>query len=162
MSAASGPANAESQHEQPEPVQPGRDELLAMAWADHELSGEELRSFELRMADDVRLAQLVAEYQRLAVMARNARAPEPMDAEWSRLRRSPLQSALRRGSLLLLASGLLALSAVALWRLFASELSMGLKLCSTAALAGTVLYFLAILRARLSTRAYDPYRSVRR
>ena len=142
--------------------QPPEDALLAMAYADRELGGEALRRFELRLAEEPELARLVSEHQQLAVLARNACPVEPMDPEWARLRRSPLQRALRGAGLLLLALGLTVLIGVALWRLLHSDLPPGLKLGSAAALLGTILYFAAIARARWRTRAYDPYRNVRR
>jgi|GEM_PF-628406 len=156
------PQFSETQPQFSETQPPQRDELLAMAYSDQQLQGEERVQFELRLADDCELAQRVAEYQHLAVMARNARAPEPMDQEWARLRRSPLQQALSRLGLWLLLGGMLSICGVALARLWTSELSSGLKLGSAAAVLGTLLYFLAALRARLRTRAYDSYRSVRR
>jgi hypothetical protein len=142
--------------------QPPEDALLAMAYADRELGGEVLRRFELRLAEEPELARLVSEHQQLAVLARNARPVEPMDPEWARLRRSPLQRTLRGAGLLLLALGLTVLIGVALWRLLHSDLPPALKLGSAAALLGTILYFAAIARARWRTRAYDPYRNVRR
>ncbi|MEY2784159.1 MAG: hypothetical protein RL277_363 [Planctomycetota bacterium] len=142
--------------------QPPDDALLAMAYADRELSGEALRRFELRLAEEPELARVVSEHQRLAVLARNARPVEPMDPEWARLRRSPLQRALRGAGLLLITLGLALLSGVAFWRLMHTDLPPALKLGSAAALLGTLLYFAAIARARWRTRAYDPYRNVRR
>jgi len=60
------------------------------------------------------------------------------------------------------ALGLALLSGVAFWRLMHTDLPPALKLGSAAALLGTLLYFAAIARARWRTRAYDPYRNVRR
>ncbi|MFM7282575.1 MAG: hypothetical protein ACKO32_12430 [Planctomycetia bacterium] len=142
--------------------EPAQDDLLAMAYADRELSGAELRRFELRLADDPRLARLVSEHQRLAVLARNARPVEPMDLEWARLRRSPLQRTLRGLALLLFAASMLFLGGFILWRLFESGIALPWKLAATAAVLGALLYFAAIARARWRTRAYDPYRNVRR
>jgi anti-sigma-K factor RskA len=141
---------------------PGDDALLAMAYADRELTGEALRRFELRLAEEPELARVVNEHQRLAVLARNARPAEPMDLEWARLRRSPLQRALRGAGLVLITFGLALLTGVALWRLWHTDLAPALKLGAGAALLGTLVYFAAIARARWRTQAYDLYRNVRR
>ncbi len=144
------------------PREPTRDELLAMAYVDGELAPEERADFERRLAVEEPLRREVALLERLAVIARASRPREPMDFEWERLRRDPLQ---RAGGLLawvLLGLGSLGLLAWAVVRLLGSDLERVPKILILAALSGLALLFAVTLRARLRTRRYDPYGEIER
>ena len=71
--------------DEPEPT---RDELLTMAYVDGELDDAARSAFEARLQGDERLAREVAALRRLAVLARHAAGPEPIDHEWERIRGS--------------------------------------------------------------------------
>lgn len=142
--------------------EPTRDELFAMAYADGELQGAEREAFERRLAERADLRLAVAHQRRLAVLARNAAGPEPMDHEWRALARDPLQRAgLGLGWALLLGGLALGLG----WGLYAvwtSELAPALRLGLCAAALGFALLLGGALRARLRTRANDPYTELQR
>ncbi|MEC8494787.1 MAG: hypothetical protein VXZ39_07690, partial [Planctomycetota bacterium] len=57
---------------------PPPDELLAMAFADGELSPEERLAFEQRMVREEGLARLVSEHMALDVLARRVAPKEPL------------------------------------------------------------------------------------
>jgi anti-sigma factor RsiW len=146
----------------PSEREPSRDELLAMAYADGELAGEERAAFERRLAEDVQLAREVARYQSLQVLARQAAPPEPMDFEWRRLARDPLQRALAFGGWLLAALGALGLVAWGEYVVAVSDMPLLPKLALGGLVLGIALLFAAAIRARLRTHAYDPYTEVQR
>jgi anti-sigma factor RsiW len=142
--------------------EPTADELTAMAYVDGELPVEERAAFELRLAAEPALAREVTALQRLAVLARHAAGPEPIDAEWSRLRQSPLHRAGQGLAWSLLGvAGVAAIGWLAL-ELARSSFSWPLRVALGALLLGLVLLFLLTLRARLRTLPYDPYTEVRR
>ena len=86
---------------------------------------------------------------------------EPMDHEWQRLERDPLQRAGMAGGLLLLVVGALGLAAWIAWSaLTGGEGTLGLGLSLGCLLVGSLGLYLATLRARLRTRPYDPYRDI--
>ncbi len=143
--------------------EPSADELLAMAYADGELSAGERAAFEARLAAEPALGREVAELRALAVLAQRLAPQEPMDHEWRRLAADPVQ----RGAVGLgwigLMAGAVGLGGLALWR-FATDPSIdvverGLVL---ALVGGAALLLTAAVRARLRTLPYDPYRSVER
>jgi len=142
--------------------EPSRDQLLAMAYADGELAGEEQRHFEARLAQSPALARDVSHYRRLQALARQVAPPEPMDFEWRRLARDPVQR-------LLLAAGwtLLVLAGVTLvvwgeYSIAVSAMPLLPKLALGGLLLGGLLLTAAALRGRLRTRPYDPYTEVQR
>jgi len=141
---------------------PTTDELLAMAYADGELSPQAVRDFETRLARESRLRVLVADQQRIAVLAREAAPAEPLELASLIVERGAPMSALAFLGRALLALGLawtilwLALSALdGAWRppLAGAALSAALGLVLLAARAWAV---------RRATRHLDPYRDVRR
>jgi anti-sigma factor RsiW len=143
--------------------QPTDDELNAMASVDAELAPHDRATFESRLADEPALAQEVARLRSLSLLARQSAPPEPMDHEWARLERDPIQrSSLGLGALLVLVSstGLLG------WLLYAvavdDELEAFPKTLLLASAAGFGLWFLAVLRGRLRTRSLDPYTAIKR
>ncbi len=134
-----------------------------MAYVDGELSQEEARQFEQGLAADPTLAKEVAELRALEVMARQMAAPEPMDYEWDRLSRDPLQRAGVGLGFALIMIGVLGLACFGTWTIgFQSDLSLTLKCLSLGTIAGFTLIFLTVLRGRLRTLPYDPYTNIKR
>jgi anti-sigma factor RsiW len=142
--------------------EPSQDELLAMAYADGELPPDERAQFERRLGADARLAREVARYRSLQVLAREVVPPEPMDFEWRRLARDPLQRALALGGWLLAALGALGLVGWGEYVVAISSMPLLPKLALGGLVLGIALLFAAAIRARLRTRAYDPYTEVQR
>ncbi len=141
---------------------PTRDELLAMAYVDGELPDDARAEFERRLAAEPGLRREVVELQRLELLARSAAPREPMDHEWARLSREPLQrGALALGWILFL-SAILGLGTWGLVLLVLSGAPLALKLLLGALVAGGALLFLATLRARLRTLPCDPYTEIER
>jgi anti-sigma factor RsiW len=144
------------------PVEPTRDQLLAMAYVDGELAPTMRAEFETRLAASAALRREVSALKELELMARNAAPKEPLDHEWEALARDPLQ----RGALglgwTLLGLGFLSAVGFGAFELARSEAPLWLKLvCGALALAFTLLLG-ATLRARLRTAPLDPYRKVQR
>lgn len=142
--------------------EPSREELEAMAYADGELTGEPRAAFEAQLAGRPDLVREVARHQRLNVLARQAAPPEPMDHEWRRLARDPFQRALLVLGWVLGLGGAALLVAWGLHGLFTSDLALFPKLALAAVGLGFLALLLAVLRARLLTRPYDPYTEIRR
>ncbi|MBK7645503.1 MAG: hypothetical protein IPJ19_21130 [Planctomycetes bacterium] len=143
--------------------EPSADELLAMAYADGELTPQERARFEARMAGEPRLAREVSELRRLAVLARAVAPPEPMDHEWARLARSATQRGLPLGTgWILLLAGLSGLAGWGLVCLECSAASWVPKLFVPLVLAGAALLMAGALRARARTLPFDPYRDIKR
>jgi anti-sigma factor RsiW len=142
--------------------EPSHDELLAMAYADGELDGAEREGFEQRLATSPPLALEVARYRRLQALAQQAAPPEPMDYEWRRLGRDPLQRLLLTlgWTLLVVAGGTLVVWGE--YSIAVSRLPLVPKLALGGLLLGLVLLVSAAVRARLRTRPYDPYTEVQR
>lgn len=141
---------------------PTDDELAAMAYADGELAPDARAAFERRLASDPRLAREVASQRRIAVLARSFAPPEPMDAEWASIARSPGQRTMRGTGFTLLVSGALLLLVYGEWELFMSAAPLAVKIGATAIVVGLVLLAVSALRARARTRAFDPYEDVQR
>lgn len=141
---------------------PTRDELLAMAYVDGELSAEGRAELESRLDQSPELRREVSALKELELLARAAAPKEPMDHEWAALAQDPVQRAALGLGWILLGLGFLGLSAFGLWQLFRSEAPPALKLLFSALLLGGVLLLGATLRARLRTLPLDPYRKVRR
>jgi len=142
--------------------EPSHDELLAMAYADGELDPRERGAFEQRLAASPALAREVARYQRLQTLASQMAPPEPMDHEWRRLSRDPVQRLLLVFGWILLA---LASGTLLVWSEYSiavSHMSLVPKLALGGFLLGATLLAAAVLRARLRTRPYDRYTEVQR
>jgi anti-sigma factor RsiW len=148
----------------PDPVrEPTRDQLLAMAYVDGELAEAERRAFEARLAREPALGHEIAEYQGLALLARQMAPKEPADYEWDRLR---LDLAQKSGALvawILIAAGTTGLFGWAVVAVVsADDLGLAAKALIGALLFGLLLLFLLVLRARLRLLPHDPYTKVLR
>lgn len=142
---------------------PPPDELLAMAFADGELSPEERLAFEQRMVHEESLARLVAEHMALDVLARRVAPKEPQDHEWERLRLNPLFIGSRSSGWVLLVLGSVATLALTVFGVATNEsLSAPTRVGILGALLGFLLLFLTVAARRLRTLPLDPYRHVER
>lgn len=142
--------------------EPSRDQLLAMAYVDGELSAEARHEMEARLGSEPALRREVAELQRLAVMTRQLAPPEPMDHEWEELSQELVHSTGTTLGWILAVIGTLGLGATSLVLVATSDMPTGLKFFLAVALAGFALLFLLTLRARLRTLPLDPYTQVKR
>ena len=145
-----------------EEKEPTPSELQAMAYVDGELALAERKSFEERMRRDRSLAMEVAALERLAVLARNAADPEPMDFEWEELARSGVRRAGLSIGWTLLVGGAIALAFAAGWWIAESELPLAAKLGVAAVVAGFSILFVLTLRARVCTLPFDAYTDIKR
>jgi anti-sigma factor RsiW len=142
---------------------PTRDQLLAMAFADGELDEAGRAELEERLRTSVELRRDVAEYKRLALIARQMAPPEPADLVWRELEREGLHRAGRSIGLTLVGAGVLGLVGWAGAALALAEgIPLVLKLLLGAVTLGLTALFLTVLRARLRTLPFDPYTEVRR
>ncbi len=146
----------------PPEERPRQDELLAMAYADGELRGADLETFQARLAREPALVREVSELRALEVLARSMAPPEPADYEWERLARDPAQrlgESLGWIAFVVSAVGLFALGVF--WLATAPIPALPKVLC-LAGLGGLLLLLLTTLRARLRVLPHDPYRKVQR
>jgi len=142
---------------------PSEDELRAMAYADGELSAEDIVRFERRLEKEPQLTHLVAEHHALDVLARRVAPLEPADYEWKRLKTDPMfRTSVGLGWTLVIFGAAVSFL-LAVWNISTDEsmtlLERGLILGS---LLGFVLLFLSVLWRRLRTYPLDPYRHVER
>ncbi len=142
--------------------EPTRDQLLAMAYADGELDGNERVEFEQRLSSEPALLAEVTELKRLGVLARRMTPVEPKDFEWQRLNAEALHSGGTSLGLALSAIGALGVLGWLCYSLLASDLGVVPKAFFCALLGGLTLVFLLVFRARLRTLPYDPYTEVDR
>ena len=141
---------------------PTRDELLAMAYADGELTPEAQEQFRERMQKEPTLAKAVSDHQRLALVARQLAPPEPMDFEWQRIEEEGTSRAWAGLAWALTFVGGLGIAGWAVLEVYQSDLDPTAKTLSGALLVGLLLLFLYTLRNRLRTLPYDPYTEVQR
>jgi len=142
-------------------MEPTEDRLLAMAYADGELSEESRRSFEARLAHEPALVRHVAEYEALQVLGREMAPPEPMDFEWARLSADPLR---KGGHMLgwgLFVTGIVGLTVVGVHRVAVTMEGLP-KYLVLAAIAGLAVLLLLTVHARLRTLPFDLYKDVNR
>ena len=143
-------------------AEPSRDQLLAMAYVDGELSAAARVEFEARLAASPELRREVSALKELELLARAAAPREPADHEWDELARDPVQ----RGTLglgwMLLGLGLAGALGFGALEFCRGEAPLWLKLACGALAAGFVLLLGATVRARLRTAPLDPYRKVQR
>lgn len=144
-------------------LEPTQDELLAMAYADGELAGDQVAAFEARLPGEPDLARQVAHYQALELLARQMAPPEPADHEWDRLDGDPLQQAGTQLGWSLLCAGGVGLTGFGLWGLLTTD-EMGPlpKACILALILGVGCLMAVTIRSRLALLPYDPYRKVKR
>ncbi|MFT5286940.1 MAG: hypothetical protein ACI8TQ_003115 [Planctomycetota bacterium] len=143
--------------------EPTADELQAMAYVDGELGQQAAHEFERRLAGDSALALEVSELKALELIARQMAPPEPMDYEWDRLNKEPLQRASVGFGFALILIGTLGLSAWGCWEIAQStELSTPLKALMLSIVGGFALLFLTVLRGRMRTFPLDPYTQIKR
>ncbi|MEM1448575.1 MAG: hypothetical protein AAF957_11350 [Planctomycetota bacterium] len=142
---------------------PSGDELLAMAYADGELSSEATSEFESRLRTEPALAHLVAEHRALEVLSRRVAPLEPADHEWNRLREDPVfKTSVGLGWSLVVAGAAISF-VLAVWGVATNDsLPVWGRALILASLAGFVLLFLSVLWRRLRTYPLDPYRHVER
>jgi anti-sigma factor RsiW len=142
--------------------EPTRDELLAMAYVDGELTSEGRAEFESRLAASPELRREVSQLKELELLARAAAPREPMDHEWDELARDPVQ----RGSLgmgwTLLVLGVLGCLGYGTFALLVSGAPPLVKVLVCALFSGLALLLGATVRARLRTLPLDPYRKIQR
>ena len=142
--------------------QPSADELMAMAYADGELSAQQCEAFEQRLSAEPDLGRAVAEYRALEIMTRHMAPPEPADHEGERLSGEIGQRVgLGMGQLLMVLGGvgLLALGAVE-WA--QSDMDPVPKALTGALGLGAFVLLILVARARLRALPLDPYRKVKR
>lgn len=142
--------------------EPSREQLLAMAYVDGELDPKARADFEqeIGLREDVR--REVVQLQRLGLLARSMAGPEPIDHEWRKLARDPLQKSstvLAFAGMVVGATGLAGLCA---WQVWKSDMEALPKFLLAALCGGALLLFLVTLRGRLRTLPYDPYTEIER
>lgn len=143
-------------------TEPTRNQLLAMAYADGELTAEARQEFELALENDEALRLEVAELKRLEVMARQYAPKEPLDFEWEKIQAEPAHVA---GTGAGWSLAILGVMGGIVWLLYAaacSELALAFKLCLFSAVGGFFLLLGMTLRVRLRTLPHDPYRDLKR
>jgi anti-sigma factor RsiW len=141
---------------------PTRDELLVMAYVDDELAEDQRQLLQERLAKEPELAQQVAVYQKLAILANQMAPPEPHDLEWNRLKSDPVHQGTVGLGWILLAGGLIALFALLMALVIDSELSSLIKVLLIAPISGFLLLTLVRLRDRIKLAPFDPYTEVKR
>ena len=161
VGAMHGPGGDDPQRQQP--VEPTADQLLAMAYSDGELGGDERAAFQARLARDPELGREVAKHRSLEVLARRLAPPEPMDHEWQRLALDPLQRGAVGFGWLAFGFGAVGLAGLAFWRFVSDDSIDALERLLVAALVvGAGALLAAAVRARYRTLPFDPYRHVQR
>lgn len=141
---------------------PTTDELLAMAYADGELAPEARATFAARLVVEPELRTFVAQQQQIAVLARDATPPEPLELERLRVERGAPQATLGVLGRALIVLGIV--YAVVALVLSACDARWRLPLAGAGllVLAGFCALALRAHRIRRATEHLDPYRNVRR
>lgn len=133
-----------------------------MAYVDGELAPAERAEFEALLATRRDLQLEVVTLRKLELLARSIAAPEPIDHEWKRLERDPLQRSSITLGFAALGLGALGLCAWAGYQVWVGDMPLLLKCLVGALCAGVLILFLATLRGRLRTLPYDPYTEIER
>lgn len=142
---------------------PTPDELLAMAYADGELSVDEAKRFEERLRSESSLVRAVAEHQAVEVLARRSAPPEPADHDWASLQLDPVFRTSQGLGWILVIVGLSVSALMAVWGMATNEgMSLLLRCTILGCLIGFVLLFLTVLWRRMRAYPLDPYRNVER
>jgi anti-sigma factor RsiW len=142
--------------------EPSRDELLAMAYVDGELTPAARAELDARLATSAELRREVSALKELELLARAAAPREPLDHEWAALAREPVQRATLGLGWTLLLLGIAGGLAGGAYALLTSAAPAWVKLVSIALSLGLALLLGATVRARLRTAHLDPYRKVQR
>lgn len=143
--------------------EPSDDELLAMAYADGELSDSARAQAGRRIATDEAFALRVAHYQRLDVATRTATPPEPADTAHANLAASTTQRTAITLGWLALTIGAIGFYAWIVYEMIRDEeLEVLPKVLILSAIAGFLLLLLAVLRNRLRELPHDPYTKIQR
>ncbi len=142
--------------------EPTRNELLAMAYADGELTEEARREFEQAMLEDAALRLEVSELKRLEVLARQCSPKEPLDYEWASVRSEPVHVAGTGAGVSLTIVGVMGGIIWLLYTAACSDFGLAFKLCLFSAVGGFLLLLGMTLRCRLKTLPHDPYRDLTR
>ena len=142
--------------------EPSQNELMAMAYADGELTDEARAEFERAMSSDPNLTAEVSELRRLEVLARQCAAKEPLDYEWERIRSEPVHVAGTGVGWTLGTIGVMSGIILLLYMAASSDFAFAFKLCFFSAAGGFFLLLAMTLRVRLMTLRHDPYRDVQR
>ena len=144
-------------------TEPTRDELLAMAYVDGELSVEDCANVEARMPSEPALARQVSHYQALELLARQMAPPEPADHEWARLEGDVIHSGGSKLGWFLFTAGGLGLAGYGIYGLAtAGSMNPVPRACLLCLIAGVGILMGTTIRARLRLMPYDPYRKVQR
>ena len=146
-----------------EELEPTRDQLLAMAYCDGELTEAAHREFEARLAHEPELLREVSELKRLEVLSRRVAPREAGDLVRSSLARNPVHSGLTKLAFAALLLGALLSVGCGAWALLTSAdlTPMERFLCLSLG-GGLALLFGLTLRQRCMLLPHDPYRSVER
>lgn len=145
---------------QPDPTQ---GELLAMAYVDGELTGDERAGFEARLTGNDELARYVAHYRALELLARQMAPPEPADHEWMRLESAPLHSVGSKVGWGMVGVGGAGLAAYGVYGLATAEsISRMPRVCLLSLMGGLGLLLALTIHTRIRLLPFDPYRKVKR
>jgi anti-sigma factor RsiW len=136
------------------------DPILLSGYLDGELTQAEEQRVRLRLEDDPEARELVAEMSRIREAAQATRLVVPRDEEWSEKPLGASSRWFRRVGWTLLLGWAVALTALAVWGLFASAEPWWEKTLTVTLIAGPVLLFLSVLLDRLRVMKHDRYRRV--
>ncbi|MEW6745100.1 MAG: zf-HC2 domain-containing protein [Planctomycetota bacterium] len=138
-------------------------QILMMGYLDGELSPEEEEDFLQHVKGDPELAAELTKYRNLQRITDSVRLSEPTDQEWERFWARFYNRAERQaGWLVVILGALLLIGYTAIELIRAPGVDILLKVGILAVVLGFALLFLNVLRGRLRTLRYDPYRGVRR
>lgn len=133
-----------------------------MAYVDGELDPTARAEFEAQLAAREDLRREVVSLRRLGLLARSMAAPEPIDHEWKKLARDPLQQTATVAAFMAMAIGATGLAGWGAYEIWASQQPVPVKALLGALCGGALLLLLVTLRGRLRTLPFDPYTEIER
>ena len=139
-----------------------KDRMLAMAYVDGELRGDELLRFEARLPLERELEREVEELRELALLSRRAIPPEPEDREGRRLGLDPLHLRGLRLGLWLCILATVGFATLLSITVLGSDEHWAFRLFLVCGASGMTLITLLTLRERLAVLPHDPYRKLQR
>lgn len=139
------------------PLDTGFDEALLSGYLDGELTQADQQRVRLRLEEDARARELVAEMRRIRAAARTTDLAVPRDEEWNEAPRSISSSWFRRSGWVLVVGWGVVLTGLAIWGLFVGPDAWWQKLLAGTVIGGPVLLFLSILIDRLELMKHDRY-----